>query len=49
MTNFHANGMPKEGCRCISLSVILSDSVFKKVFNICVMRKYIDDDLKILS
>ena len=27
--NFHDNTMPKEGCHCVCLSVILLDSVFK--------------------
>ena len=29
-TNFHNNRIPKEGCQCISLLVILIDSVYKK-------------------
>ena len=29
-TNFHNNKIPKEGFQCISLSVILIDSVYRK-------------------
>ena len=29
-TNFHKNKIPKEGCQCIRLSVILIDSVYRK-------------------
>ena len=29
-TNFHNNKIPKEGCQCIFLSVILIDSVYNK-------------------
>ena len=28
-TNFHDNGMPKKGSCCISLSIVLIDSLFK--------------------
>ena len=30
-TNFHNNKIPKEGCQCICLSVILLNSVFRTV------------------
>ena len=29
-TNFHNKKIPKEGCQCICLSVILIDSVYNK-------------------
>ena len=33
-TNFHNNKIPKEGSQCARLSVILIDSVYKKMENI---------------
>ena len=36
-TNFHNNKIPKEGCQCICLSVILIDSVYRRDIIYCTV------------
>ena len=38
-TNFHDNGDHQEGSHCVCLSVILIDSVFKKLLSTSIFRR----------